>query len=153
MQRLFADAVIAVTARARAAACGAPAVTLRVANQGDVASMDPHSLNETLQLSFTGNIYEPLVGRDKKHGLVPALATKWTQTAPDGLALRAAPGVKFHDGTPFTADDVVFTLQARRRRRLGHEGLHARRSRKCARSTTSRSRSRPPRRSRSCPTR
>ena len=38
-------------------ACGlAQAVTLRVSNQGDVQSMDPHSLNESLQLSFTGNV-------------------------------------------------------------------------------------------------
>ena len=41
------------------------AVTLRVANQGDVQSMDPHSLNESLQLSFTGNVYEPPVERGK----------------------------------------------------------------------------------------
>ena len=67
-------------------------------------------------------------------------------------ASSCARACKFHDGTPFTADDVVFTLQARRRRRLRHEELHQRRSRKCARSTTTRSRSRPRRRSRSCPT-
>ncbi|MEN9482535.1 MAG: hypothetical protein RJB37_415, partial [Pseudomonadota bacterium] len=53
----------------------AHAVTLKVANQGDAVSMDPHSLNESLQLSFTGNVYEPLVARDKKLGLVPGLAT------------------------------------------------------------------------------
>ena len=60
----------------------ASAATLRVANQGDVNSMDPHSLNESLQLSFTGSIYEPLVNRDRKLGLVPGLATSWKQTAP-----------------------------------------------------------------------
>ena len=50
-------------------ACGVGhAVTLRVANVGDVQSMDPHSLNETLQLSFTASVYEPLVGRDRKWG-------------------------------------------------------------------------------------
>ena len=50
------------------------AATLRVADAGDVQSMDPHSLNETLQLSFTGSIYEPLVGRGKDMSLTPALA-------------------------------------------------------------------------------
>ena len=54
--------------------------------------MDPHSLNESLQLSFTGNVYEPLVGRGKDMSLAPALATKWKQTAPDRVALRAAQG-------------------------------------------------------------
>jgi peptide/nickel transport system substrate-binding protein len=51
------------------------AQTMRIANQGDALSMDPHSLNESLQLSVTGNVYEPLVGRNKDLSLAPALAT------------------------------------------------------------------------------
>jgi peptide/nickel transport system substrate-binding protein len=89
----------------------AHAATLRVANQGDVQSMDPHSLNESLQLTFTGNIYEPLIGRDKKLGLVPALATKWSQTSPTVWRFELRKGVAFHDGKPFGADDVVFSFQ------------------------------------------
>ncbi|MFP5412958.1 MAG: ABC transporter substrate-binding protein, partial [Gammaproteobacteria bacterium] len=88
----------------------AGAKTFRIADQGDALSMDPHSLNESLQLSFTGNIYEPLVGRDKKLGLVPALATKWQQVTPTTWRFELRKGVQFHDGTPFTADDVVFTF-------------------------------------------
>ena len=42
----------------------ASAVTLRVANQGDALSLDPHSLNESLQLAVLENVYEPLVARD-----------------------------------------------------------------------------------------
>jgi len=92
-------------------ACGwAQAVTLRVANQGDAQSMDPHSLNESLQLTFTSNIYEPLVARDKKLGLSPGLATKWTQTKPTVWRFELRHGVNFQDGTPFTADDVVFSI-------------------------------------------
>jgi peptide/nickel transport system substrate-binding protein len=89
----------------------AQATTLRVANQGDALSMDPHSLNESLQLSFTGSIYEPLVGRDKKLGLAPALATKWTATSPTVWRFELRKGVTFHDGTPLTADDVVFSFK------------------------------------------
>ena len=93
-------------------ACGvSQAVTLRVANVGDVQSMDPHSLNETLQLSFTASVYEPLVGRDRKMNLTPLLATKWTQKSPTVWRFDLRRGVTFHDGTPFTADDVVFTFQ------------------------------------------
>lgn len=44
-------------------AASANAVTLRVSDQGDVLSMDPHSQAEALQLSFDSNIYEALVGR------------------------------------------------------------------------------------------
>lgn len=89
----------------------AHAATLRVANVGDVQSMDPHSLNETLQISFTGSVYEPLVGRGKDMKLVPLLATKWTQRTPTVWRFDLRRGVKFHDGTPFTADDVVFSFQ------------------------------------------
>jgi len=89
----------------------AHAVTLRVANVGDVQSMDPHSLNETLQLSFTASVYEPLIGRDKKMNLIPLLATKWTQKAPNVWRFDLRRGVKFHDDTPFTADDVVFSMK------------------------------------------
>ncbi|MCU0772961.1 MAG: ABC transporter substrate-binding protein [Ideonella sp.] len=93
-------------------ACGvAQAVTLRVANQGDSTSMDPHSLNESLQLSFTGNIYEPLVGRNEKLELVPALATSWRQTSPNVWRFELRRNVKFHDGADFTADDVVFSFR------------------------------------------
>ncbi|HEX7437887.1 MAG TPA: ABC transporter substrate-binding protein, partial [Caldimonas sp.] len=74
------------------------AVTLRVSDQGDVQSMDPHSLNESLQLSFTGNVYESLIERDKTMGLAPALATKWTQQSPTVWRFDLRQGVKFHDG-------------------------------------------------------
>lgn len=89
----------------------ATAATLRVANQGDANSMDPHSLNESLQLSFTGNIYEPLVGRDKKLALTPALATSWKQTSPTVWRFELRKGVTFHGGEKLTADDVVFSFK------------------------------------------
>jgi peptide/nickel transport system substrate-binding protein len=92
-------------------ALAAQAQTARIANQGDALSMDPHSLNETLQLSVTGNVYEPLVGRNKDLSLAPALATSWKQISPTVWRFELRKGVKFHDGKPFTADDVVFSLR------------------------------------------
>jgi peptide/nickel transport system substrate-binding protein len=92
------------------AAGGAHAQTVRIGNQGDALSMDPHSLNESLQLSVTGNVYEPLVTRDKDLNLIPALATGWKQTTPTVWRFELRKGVQFHDGTPFTADDVLFSL-------------------------------------------
>jgi peptide/nickel transport system substrate-binding protein len=93
-----------------AASLVAQAQTIRIANQGDSLSMDPHSLNESLQLSVTGNVYEPLVGRNKDLSLAPALATSWKQTSPTVWRFELRKGVQFHDGTPFTADDVVFSF-------------------------------------------
>ena len=86
------------------------AQTIRIGNQGDALSMDPHSLNESLQLSVTNNVYEPLVARDQNLKLVPGLATSWKQTSPSVWRFELRKGVKFHDGAPFTADDVLFTF-------------------------------------------
>ncbi|MCR8958916.1 ABC transporter substrate-binding protein [Variovorax sp. CCNWLW225] len=88
----------------------ASAQTIRIANQGDALSLDPHSLNESLQLSVTANVYETLVGRNKDLSLAPLLATSWKQTSPNIWRFELRKGVVFHDGTPFTADDVVFSF-------------------------------------------
>src|SRR5438046_9194731 len=104
---LLAAAIIAVGF----GSAPAPAVTFRFADQGDALSMDPHALNESLQLSVMGNVYEPLVGRGKKLELVPILATSWKQTAPTVWRFVLRKDVKFHDGTPFTADDVIFNYE------------------------------------------
>ena len=86
------------------------AKTIRIGNQGDALSLDPHSLNESLQLSVTGNVYEPLVGRNKDLSLAPILATSWSQPTPSVWRFELRKGVTFHDGTPFTADDVLFSF-------------------------------------------
>jgi len=96
------------------AAGAAPAATFKFADQGDPISMDPHSLNESFQLNFTGNVYEPLVGRGKKLELVPLLATSWKAINPTTWRLELRRNVKFHDGSPFTADDVIFSLERAR---------------------------------------
>src|SRR5512135_1734002 len=81
----------------------AHAKTLRMANQGDMLSLDPHSLNETLQLTMLSNVYEGLVGYGKDMKLVPLLATDWKQTAATVWRFNLRKGVTFHDGSPFTA--------------------------------------------------
>ena len=89
----------------------ASAETVRIGNQGDALSLDPHSLNESLQLTVIGNVYEPLVTRDRDYKLAPALATGWKQTSPTVWRFELRKGVQFHDGTPFTADDVIFSYE------------------------------------------
>jgi peptide/nickel transport system substrate-binding protein len=89
----------------------AQGVTLRVANQGDILSLDPHAMNEGLQLDVLLNVYEPLVSRNLDYKPRPLLATHWAQTAPTVWRFVLREGVHFHDGTPFAADDVVFSLQ------------------------------------------
>jgi len=96
---------------ALATAATVSAQTVRIGNQGDALSMDPHSLNESLQLSVTGNVYEPLVDRNADLALVPGLATSWKQTSPTVWRFELRKGVQFHDGKPFTADDVLFSFE------------------------------------------
>jgi peptide/nickel transport system substrate-binding protein len=88
----------------------AQSATVRIANQGDALSMDPHSLNESLQLSVTNNVYESLVGVSKDLTFEAGLAASWKQTSPTVWRFELRKNVRFHDDTPFTADDVVFSL-------------------------------------------
>jgi peptide/nickel transport system substrate-binding protein len=101
---------VALIAAVLALSSPVDAKTFRWANGADVNSMDPYARQETFLLSFMSNIYEPLVRRDRELKLEPALAVKWTQTSPTVWRFDLRPNVKFQDGTPFTADDVVFSL-------------------------------------------
>ena len=104
---LSASVCIAVSAPVQAA-------SVRVANQGDVLSLDPHSLNEAVQLAFLNNVYESLVTRGKDLKIVPSLASAWRLKSPTVWQFDLRQGVVFHDGTAFTADDVIFSLNRAR---------------------------------------
>ena len=86
------------------------AQTLRWASQGDPQTMDPHSQNESMTNMMNGQVYERLTRRDRQLNIVPSLATSWEQTGPLTWRFKLRPGVKFHDGSDFAADDVVFSI-------------------------------------------
>src|SRR2546429_6586186 len=94
-----------------AAFSAADARPFRWASQGDPQTIDPHSQNELLTNSINGQMYETLVNRGKKLEIVPALATEWQQLDPLTWRFTLRKGVRFHDATPFTADDVLFSIQ------------------------------------------
>jgi peptide/nickel transport system substrate-binding protein len=85
--------------------------TLRWASQGDLLTLDPHAQNESLTNSINGQVYETLVLTGKKLELEPGLAVSWESLSPLHWRFKLRPGVRFHDGRPFTADDVVFSIQ------------------------------------------
>src|SRR3954471_8576302 len=90
----------------------ASAKTLRYASQFDPGTMDPHAIASLYQTRVVGQVYDSLVQRDEKFQPSPALALSWTPLAGGtGWRFRLRPGVKFHDGTPFTAEDVVFSVE------------------------------------------
>ncbi|MFN5993878.1 MAG: ABC transporter substrate-binding protein, partial [Betaproteobacteria bacterium] len=92
---------------------GAPAhaKTLRYATQDEPQTLDPHSANLAVANRLLSNIYEGLVFRDKDYKIVPWLATSWTQPDAKTWRFKLRPNVKFHDGSAFTADDVVFSIE------------------------------------------
>ncbi len=109
-----ADASLAaalILAAFAAAALPAAAKTLRWSSQGDVLTMDPHAQNEGLNNTVSDHVYEPLVNRGKDLGIEPCLALSWEAVSPTVMRFRLRPNVRFHDGTPFDADDVVFSIQ------------------------------------------
>ncbi len=90
------------------------AQTLRWASQGDVQTLDPHSQNESLTNAVNGQVYESLVNRDRQLALEGVLATEWQQVSPLLWRFKLRPDVKFHDGSPFSADDVLFSVKRAR---------------------------------------
>jgi peptide/nickel transport system substrate-binding protein len=109
--RPFVFALVGAACLAATWVSTAQAVTFKWANDGDVRAMDPYTFDETVQNSFLANIYEPLVRRNKQLQPEPALATSWEQTSPTVWRFHLRPGVKFQDGTPFKASDVVFSFK------------------------------------------
>src|SRR5436190_6969571 len=87
----------------------ASAQTVRYANQGELKSLDPYTLNESTTHGHLGNVYEALIARDKDLKIIPALAESWETPEPTRWRFHLRKGVKFHNGDPFTADDVVFS--------------------------------------------
>jgi peptide/nickel transport system substrate-binding protein len=104
------------------AAAPAAAKTFRWASQGDHLTADPHAQDALLTNAINLHVYEPLVMRGKKLELRPALATSWKQAAPTKWTFQLRRGVKWHDGSDFTADDVVFSFERARGRTSNYKG-------------------------------
>jgi peptide/nickel transport system substrate-binding protein len=107
MKRLFVTATLC----AALMAAGVQAVPFRWASQGDPLTMDPHSQNEGLTNAMNGQVYETLFRRDKQLRLAPSLATEWKQTDALTWVMKLRTGVKFHDGSTFVPEDVIFSVE------------------------------------------
>lgn len=87
------------------------AETFTWAGTTDPQTMDPHAVNTAPVLGFLNNVYEGLVRRDRQMQVEPALATSWEQIEEGGWRFSLREGVSFHDGSEFTADDVLFSYE------------------------------------------
>jgi peptide/nickel transport system substrate-binding protein len=86
------------------------AVNLRWAAQNDILTFDPHSQNHATTNTMVMHVYEALTRYDRSYKVEPSLATDWKEISPTQWRFNLRKGVKFHDGSPFTADDVVFSF-------------------------------------------
>ncbi|MHB1653421.1 MAG: ABC transporter substrate-binding protein [Desulfitobacteriaceae bacterium] len=87
--------------------------TLIEGRGGDSVSLDPINVTDGQSMRVTGNIFDTLVAyKPTNMEAIPALATEW-KVSPDGKVwtFTLRDGVKFHDGTDFNADAVVFNFQ------------------------------------------
>ncbi len=84
---------------------------LRWASQGDAMTMDPHAQNEGQTRTFAQQVEDALINRQPDLTKVPGLAVSWKLVDPKTWEFKLRPNVKFHDGRPFTSDDVVFSFK------------------------------------------
>lgn len=92
------------------AASAAQARDLVFARGTEHASIDPHFNDAGNDVSTNQNIYDRLVEMDAKQVMQPGLALSWRALDPLRWEIRLRSGVTFHDGSPFTGEDVAFSL-------------------------------------------
>jgi peptide/nickel transport system substrate-binding protein len=91
---------------------GVHAKAFKWTSASDIPTWDIHSQNNALANGVHASVYESLVYYNSKtFKPEPILATAWKQLTPTQLRMNLRTGVKFHDGSTFSADDAVFSLQ------------------------------------------
>ena len=76
----------------------------------DANSMDPHYHLITTNANIAEHVYETLIAKDERQRMKSGLAISWALIDAVTWEFKLRPGVKFHDGSPFTAEDVLFSL-------------------------------------------
>ncbi|MBW8269418.1 ABC transporter substrate-binding protein [Caldovatus aquaticus] len=104
----LAAALAGAPAAAQQAAPGGAALAIGIG--GAVTSLDPHFYNASPNNSLAMHLFDRLVERDPRARPYPGLAESWRAVEPTVWEFRLRPGVTWHDGRPFTADDVAFTI-------------------------------------------
>ncbi|MGQ0544292.1 MAG: ABC transporter substrate-binding protein [Betaproteobacteria bacterium] len=92
-------------------ALGIQAQELRIGLASEPTSMDPHYHNLSPNNSLLSHVFESLVDQDERQRLGPGLAESWRTVDETTWEFKLRRNVRFHDGTPFTADDVLFSFE------------------------------------------
>jgi peptide/nickel transport system substrate-binding protein len=88
----------------------AVAQTLTIGAAAPATSLDPHFYNSSPTTNLATHFFEMLVARDAQARPVAALAESWRAVSETTWEFKLRPGVKWHDGRDFTAEDVAFSL-------------------------------------------
>ena len=104
-------ALAAGTAFIGLSAQGALAQSVTMAVAAPVTSLDPHYHQLSPNNAVADTIFDKLVNTDAKSTSIPGLALSWRAVEPNVWEFKLRPNVRFHNGNPFTAEDVAFTLQ------------------------------------------
>ncbi len=97
-------AVLALCASAHAA-------DLRIGLSADVTTIDPHFLASQPNLTVGYHVFDALTHVDERTRLIPGLAQSWRAVDATTWEFKLRKGVKFHDGSDLTAEDVIFSLE------------------------------------------
>ncbi|MBK8594745.1 MAG: hypothetical protein IPN83_04005 [Holophagales bacterium] len=106
--------LVLALAIAGAGSCRKAPAPVRIAIHSAPISFDPHLQNEVLTSAVLANLYDGLTESDEHSQVRPALAAEWRNPDDRTWVFRLRPGVRFHDGRPLTAEDVVFSLDRAR---------------------------------------
>jgi peptide/nickel transport system substrate-binding protein len=109
--RLSSAFAVAVTVAALMATPASAENVIRWASQGDALTSDPHGANESPTHSASRKVYDVLYYNDKDMKLTPWLATGFKLVNPTTWEFTLRKGVKFHDGSDFSATDVKFSIE------------------------------------------
>jgi peptide/nickel transport system substrate-binding protein len=90
---------------------GVSAADLAIGIGADVTAIDPHYHNLTPNSNVAAHIFDYLVLRDERQRMIPGLAESWRAIDPLTWEFKLRRGVKFQDGSPFTAEDVVASIE------------------------------------------
>ena len=104
-------AVLTAAAGPRSAAAQARRGEIIAGLSERMLTLDPANHYSISSTSVLRHVYDPLVDVTNDDKFVPALAESWRATSNTAWRFTLRRGVSFHDGTPFTADSVVFTLK------------------------------------------
>jgi len=88
----------------------AAAADLSIGISADVTSLDPHYVATQHNVAIGWNVFDALTRVDERARIIPGIATSWRAVNPTTWEFKLRKGVKFHDGSELTADDVAYSL-------------------------------------------